>query len=66
MANIQCEGDPAVIYGDNTMDTFNDKVAYMTGVTVNVTTTNDDDTVTYQILTVTNATLKEVGFYFIL
>ena len=48
------------------MDTFNDKVAYMTGVTVNVTTTNDDDTATYQILTITNATLKEVGFHVIL
>ena len=65
MANIKCGGDPAVIYGDNSMDggVFA-PVAYMTGVIVNITTTNDDGSTTYQILSINNATLKQVGDLF--
>ena len=66
MANIKCGGDPAVIYGDNSMDRRGtDTVAYMTGVTVNITTTNDDGSTTYQILSINNETLKQVGGLFL-
>ena len=62
MANIQCGGGPTVVYGENAMASSHpERVAYMIGVTVNVTTTNDDGTVTYQVLAITNATFKEVG-----
>ena len=62
MANIQCGGSPTVVYGENAMALTNrDRMAYMIGVTVNVTTTNDDGTVTYQVLAITNATFKAVG-----
>lgn len=62
MANIQCGGGPTVVYGENAMGTNHKaRVPYMIGVTVNVTTTNDDGTVTYQVLAITNATFKEVG-----
>ena len=65
MANIKCGGDPAVIYGDNSMDRRGtDTVAYMTGVVVNITTTNDDGSTTYQILSINNETLKQVGNIF--
>ena len=66
MANIKCGGDPAVIYGDNSMDgSFFSPVAYMTGVVVNITTTNDDGSTTYQILSINNATLNQVGDLFL-
>ena len=66
MANIKCGGDPAVIYGDNSMDGGGfAPVAYMTGVIVNITTTNDDGFMTYQILSINHATLKQVGDLFL-
>ena len=66
MANIKCGGDPTVIYGDNSMDHWRyDRVAYMTGVIVNITTTNDDGSMTYQILSINHATLKQVGDLFL-
>ena len=62
MANIKCGGDPTVIYGDNSMDDRDEEaMAYLTGVVVNVTTTNDDGSTTYQILSINNATFKQVG-----
>ena len=65
MANIKCGGDPTVIYGDNSMDDRDEEaMAYLTGVVVNVTTTNDDGSTTYQILSINNATLKQVGDLF--
>ena len=66
MANIKCGGDPTVIYGDNSMDGGDiAPVAYMTGVVVNITTTNDDGSTTYQILSINNETLKQVGDLFL-
>ena len=66
MANIKCGGDPTVIYGDNSMDVgVVAPVAYMTGVVVNITTTNDDGSTTYQILSINNETLKQVGNIFL-
>ena len=62
LANIQCGGSPTVVYGEHAMTLISwGRVPYMIGVTVNVTTTNDDGTVTYQVLAITNATFKEVG-----
>ena len=62
MANIKCGGDPTVIYGDNSMDDRDEEaMAYLTGVVVNVTTTNDDGSTTYQILSINTATFKQVG-----
>ena len=66
MANVKCGGDPTVIYGHNDMDHGRiEAVAYMTGVIVNITTTNDDGSMTYQILSINHATLKQVGDLFL-
>ena len=51
-----------MIYGDNSMDDRGEEaMTYLTGVVVNVTTTNDDGSTTYQILSINNETLKQVG-----
>ena len=56
LANVQCGGGQTVIEADNSLD-------LLTGVKVNVTTTNDDGTVTYQILEIDYNRLRKVCVY---
>ena len=56
LANIQCGGGQIVIDAENAL-------YQLRGINVNVTTTNDDGTVTYQILKVDYSTFFWVCFY---
>ena len=59
MANVQCGGSPTLIIAEHSMKSFY-KRTFVTAVSVNITTTNADGTVTYQILDVTNDALTQV------
>ena len=53
MANIHCGGSQTIIHVDNSLH-------FVSGIIVNITTANDDGTVTYQALTLNEKTLKAV------
>ena len=56
LANVQCGGGQTVIEANNSVE-------LLTGISVNVTTTNDDGTVTYQILEIDYKRLRGVCIY---
>ena len=60
MANVQCGGSPTLIIAEHSLDQLF-KRSFVTAVNVNITTTNADGTVTYQILDITTDALTQVG-----
>ena len=50
-----------MIYAESAIQDRPGAEIYMSGITVNVTTTNDDGSVTYQILSISNETFAKVG-----
>ena len=57
MANFRCEGKQIEIFTDHALDVGN--YVYVNGITVMISTTNDNGTVTYQTQT-NKLTLKKL------
>ena len=50
-----------MIYAENSFQETADRVVFLSDITVSVTTTNDDGSVTNQTLSISNATFGQVG-----
>ena len=60
MAYIQCGGDPTLIHAENSFQQSGDRVVFISGVIVDVTTINDDGSESHQTHAISYATFSEV------
>ena len=60
MAYVQCGGGPTLIQAENSFQESGDRVVFVSGVIVDVTTTNDDGSESHQTHAISYATFSEV------